>query len=181
MYKKIALNLFICFILTLSPSIIFAQENQLVIPELGTLSIPSEIELIHNSEENTMYKTSAYLLVKEAGIWHSINIETSPLPKLNPQSIEKNLNILSANLDRLIDTQLSQLPHSRVLESSSITNSEQSFSITKIAFFNKTIYRSDFCILKGNNGSGTLFVVTSTDAEYEYWRPIITKIINSLR
>lgn len=182
MYKKLALSLLLCFLLIL-PTFSFAEDTQKVVPGLGTLTIPSGIEVIPFSK-NAINTDGDTLLKKENGIWYSIQIITSPLQQLAQQSLEKNFYTLNSILDGIIEDEKAGHQDSKTLLNtvlkSSITNNAPSLTKTTKVFMNGYVVHMDFYIMQSTDYP-IMIVLISTDIESEYWKPIITKILNNIK
>lgn len=183
MYKRIVLSLSFTFLLVL-PTFSFAQDTPIDVPGLGTLFIPSGIEIIKSSA-NTSNSSGNTLLIKENGIWRSVQIFTAPIREMAAQQpLEKHIFIMNSVLDGLTKDHLAQRPDSKILLNtplkSSVTNNQPSLSKTTITLDEGFVVHQDYYILHGIN-CPYIIGVFSTDAESNYWQPIVSQIINNIK
>lgn len=182
MYKNIVLSLFFIFLLVL-PTFSFAQDTPKFVPGLGTLVIPSGIEVTPSSghPSSIIYDN---LLIKENEIWYSIQIFYSPIQYMAQQSLEKNIFSLNAKLDRFTNDQVAQRPGSKILLNTFLTNSiinnEPSLTKTVITLIDGFVIHTDYYIVQGGNYPFLIGVISS-DVESEYWKPTISKILNNIQ
>ncbi len=182
MYKRIVLSLFFTVLLVL-PTFSFAQDTPKVVPGLGTLVIPSGIEVIPSST-NTSNMNSDTLLIKENGKWYSAQLIICPFQEIPQQPLENILYSLNAILDGIIKDQIAQYPNSKILHDTflkaSVTNNQTSLTKTTIMFLDSLVVHTDFYILQGTNYP-IMIVVTSSDAESDYWKTIVFQILNNIK
>lgn len=127
MCKRIVLSLFFIFLLVL-PTFSFAQDTLKVVPGLGTLVIPSGMEVIPSST-NTFNTNTDALLIKENGKWYSAQLVICSLREIPQQPLENILSSINAILDGITKDQIAQYPNSKILhntflKASSVTNNQ---------------------------------------------------------
>lgn len=184
MRKRVNLCLSLCLFYLLSlGSTALAAENTSVIPGLGTLSVPANIEILplHINSDKAVGNT---LLVNDNETWRSVNIIFAPNASPDRKMLKVNSDFLDASLN-VINTRLVNNQNARLLSSSPLDNSalDNELNIIKTAKFlirGGFTMRTDFYLLNGTNGL-VLMTVISSDSDSSYWKPIIAKMIVDIK
>lgn len=179
--RKIILCAAFFLILLTSTTISWAQETHLDYTEFGPgiLIVPSGIEVINTS------KGSYNLLSNDNGIWRTVEIIMIPLRNVDRRNPSEQIDDFNYRSDQQLKVKIDK-PGVKLLENTpfmkhKINNLEIPTKAT-IIFEDGTISRSNCYILKGNNtGALVVFAAITPDAEYEYWKPIIYKMIESIK
>lgn len=182
--KKVNLCLALCLFFSLSfGSISLAADNTSIIPGLGTISFPTNIEILplHINSNKAVGNT---LLVNDNETWRSVNIIFAPNASPERKMIKENSDFLDASLNvintRLVNNQNARLLSSSPLDNSALDNELHIIKTAKFLILGGFTMRTDFYLLNGTNGL-VLMTVLSSDSDSSYWKPIIAKMIADIK
>lgn len=177
---KIIFLLFLIILLTCSTAL--ATENTSVIPGVGTITFPAEVEVsISHAEFGIVHD----LLVNDKGVWRTGQLFfTIPIPGKTTGDLKDPLNSLDTMLSSDAVKQIKNSPSARLLESPPInelalSNERLILKSTKV-LLNKWVMHSDYYAINTPTGVRML-VLLCADGDGEYWRSVVDNVIVSLQ
>lgn len=174
----------LCLILLVTSTVALASENTSVLPGVGTLTFPPEIEILPNQlQTNSIGNT---LLVNDNDILRSINIDFRPVPssvltrvklKQNTDAIE---SIFNTSINEHVQREDCRLVSNSPLNRLAVYNDHLFIKSVKYLFANGAIIRYNYYIIDGPGGL-LLMRTIYADCDNNYWTPIIAKIISDIK
>lgn len=181
MRLKIIFLLFLMMFLTCATGL--TAENTGLVPGVGTLTLPAEVELTpYNGKLGVLYS----LLVDDNGTWRAARF--SFLPPLTGENIN-DLNDRTTPLKKTIMEIMYRMlenPDSRRLlqttpfNSLALTDEKTIFRSFKILHYNLYARQTNFYLINRSDGIRIL-ILECEDSDREYWTPIITKVIENIK
>lgn len=181
---KTRIILILCLFLLVTSAVALASENTNVLPGVGTLTFPPEIEILPNQLKTN--STGNTLLVDDNGIWRSTNIAFMPIPssELTREMLKKNTDALESVFNTSIAQHVQKADYRLVsnspLNKLAVYNDQLFIKTVKYLFANGTILRFNYYIIDGTDGL-VFMITTHTDCDNNYWTPIIAKIISDIK
>lgn len=173
-----------CLILLITSAVALASENTSVIPGVGTLAFPPEIEILPlQSQPNIPGNT---LLVNDNDVWRSINISFSPIPSsfLTREMLKQNTDVLesafNSSIVKQVQKETSRLLVNNPINKLAVYNEQLIINSTKSFVLNGTILCLNCYIIDGTDGL-VIMITTHTDCDNSYWTPIIAKMIGDIK
>ncbi len=180
MRKRISLSLILCLCLLLfTCSTVLAADNTCVVPGLGTITFPEDVEILPAQQIIDNFPSNI-LLAKDNEIWRSITILFVPTidreALKQAEKLEPTFNELST---KLVNDYNSMLLYNGPINKQAVKNERIALKSFKFLFLGMVV-NMDFYIVQGNNG-GVGIATIYLDCDNEYWNPRVTKMIADIK
>lgn len=182
MIKRVYFCLALCLLCILSfGSTVLAADNTSIIPGVGKLTFPAEIELL---PYNGDYGIGHDLLVDDNGTWRAAHLSF-----IGPTTGENinNLNDRTNPINQIVVTAMylkSLEPKSRLLQSTPFNSIALKDERTRLKSFKTLHYifvvQTDYYLINRPDGIRIL-ILECENSDMEYWTPIITKVIANIQ
>lgn len=181
---KTRIILILCLFLLVTSAVALASENTSVLPGVGTLTFPPEIEILPNQlQTNSIGNT---LLVNDNGICRSINIAFMPVPssdltrEMLKQSTDAIESVFNTSIAQHVQREDYRLVSNSPLNKLAVYNDQLFIKTVKYLFANGAILRLNYYIIDGTDGL-VVMITTNADCDNNYWTPILVKIISDIK
>lgn len=175
---KTRIILTLCLILLVKSTIAVAAENTSDIPNIGTLVLPSYVEVSPSLKSSSLSNT---LLANDNGILRSANLVFNPLKTFDRNKIKDNhyafnlwLNqtiVKDANIKLLINTPIDP----------PTLDNEQLIVKEIVMLSNGIPLHMNYYLINSSVGGVAVMTVQCADGDSDYWKPIIAKMIADIK
>ncbi len=185
MKTRIMLILFLIVLTTSTTA--FASEHTKVIPSLGTLIFPSDIEVLPyqlNPTSKNVSAGSTTLLAHDNKTLRSINIAFLLLPNIDRDGIKANLDYLTTTFNSINASLVKEHDDIRILSSTPMQSSaldNEQLPVTSVKMLiSGAVVCMDFYILDSPDGLISM-LTTNAHGDINYWKPILAKMIADIK
>lgn len=175
---KTRIIVILCLILLVTSTIALAAENTSEIPNVGTLVLPSYIEITPLIRPNSLGNT---LLANDNGILRSANLVFNPLKTFDRNKIKNNLYAFNLWLNQSIVKDASiKLLINTPIDPPTLDNEQ--LIVKEIVTLSQGIpLHINYYLINSSVGGVAVMSVHCADGDSDYWKPIIAKMIADMQ
>lgn len=179
MKSKISIMFLLFVLLTCSTGL--AAENTSVIPSVGTLVFPSDIEVFPSQTPNSF---GNILIANDNGILRTDHLIFKPLEVSDRNKIKNNLSAYNEWLNQSIVYIVKDTKSVKLLTNTPIyppTIDNEQLAIKEAVILSKGIpLHLNYYLINSSEGL-TLMIEVCSDSDSDYWKPIIAKMIADIK
>lgn len=175
---KTRIIILLCLILSVTSAIALAAENTSEIPNVGTLVLPSYVEISPLIRPNSLGNT---LLANDNEVLRSANLIFNPLKTFDRNKIKINLY----SFNQLLNQTIVKDANIKLLSNTPIdppTLDNEQLIIKEIVTLSQGIpLHMNYYLLNSSSGGVAVMTVQCADGDSDYWKPIIAKMIADIK
>lgn len=175
---KTRIIILLCLILLVTSTIALAAENTSDIPNVGTLILPSYVEISPLMIPNSLGNT---LLANDNEILRSANLVFNPLKTFDRNKIKNNLYAFNLWLNQSIVKNVNiKLLINTPIDPPTLDNEQ--LIVKEIVTLSQGIpLHMNYYLLNSSGGGVAVMTVQCADGDSDYWKPIIAKMIADMQ